>query len=123
MIARCDENGLRADNRDIVEVAGEHAGDNRCDVIRMYRKEAVDRRASNTHQPRLAARRRLLGQPIEMPRFKGDRIDLVAAKRLILFGGPELLLCVDDRCLFRYCRGNPQAKSKRAPGWNAGPPR
>jgi len=91
LIARCDEHGLRADCRDIVGVAGVHAaGDDIGDVIGMRRKEPIDRRASDAHQPRLAARRRLLGQSIGMPRFKNDRVDFVATKRLVLFGGLEL---------------------------------
>jgi hypothetical protein len=46
--------------------------------------------ASDAHQPRPAVRRRLLGQPIGVPRFENDRVDFVPTKRLILFGGPEL---------------------------------
>ena len=91
LIARCDEHRLRADCRDTVGIAGIHAAwDDIGDVIRMRRKEAVDRRASDAHQPRLAVRRCLLGQPIGMPRFENDRVDFVPTKRLILFGGPEL---------------------------------
>src|SRR5580704_5153787 len=56
LIARCDEHGLRADT---VRVAGIHAAwDDIGDVIGMRRKEAIDRRASDAHQPCPAVRRR-----------------------------------------------------------------
>ena len=91
LIARCDEHGPRADCRDIVGVSGIHAAwDDIGDVIGTRRKEAIDRWAGNPHQPGLAARRRLLGQAIGMPRFENDRVDFVLTKRLVLFGGPEL---------------------------------
>ena len=91
LIARCDEHGLRANCRDAVGVAGIHAAwDDIGDVIGMGRNEAIDRRASDAHQPSPAVRRRLLGQPIGMPRFENDRVDFVLTKRLVLFGGPEL---------------------------------
>ena len=50
----------------------------------------IDRRASDAHQPCPAARRCLLCQPIGMSCLENDRVDLVAAKRFVLFGGTEL---------------------------------
>jgi hypothetical protein len=73
-----DEHGVRADRPDIV-------GDDGGDVIGMGRRELIDRRTGDPHQPRPAAGGRFLGQPMGMPRLENDGVDPVARRPV---GGP-----------------------------------